>query len=637
MKLKNLLTCIVLLTAGGVCNAQSLYPVNQIPEGLTDQADVVMREDRVTFSILAQDKATLSVYKAITILNDNGKNYAVEVLGYDKLSKITSFKGASYDPTGKLIRKLKPSEIYDQSAFDGFSLYSDNRLKAAQLGHGSYPYTVVFEYEIEYKYLFMIPSFRIIPAQKVAVEKSQFQIIYPPALKPKYKVCNLDARPEEFTQPDGKQMLTWRFENLKPMRLEPYGPPVQDVMPYIMVAPVQFEFEGYKGSTDSWDEFGKWIISLNKGRNQLPEETKTKVKEITANLSTDEEKIKAVYEYLQNRTRYVSIQLGIGGFQPFEASVVDKTGYGDCKALSNYMVAMLDVIGIKAHYTLIRAGNGAPPLQPDFPSSQFNHAVVCVPMQADTLWLECTSQTNPFGYAGTFTGDRKALAITDNGARLVNTPVYTADDNVQSRTATVIVDPTGNATAKIKTTYRGLQSENNGLNFITGQSDKEKKWIQNQTAIPSFSINSFSVSEKKERIPSVIVAMDLALDRYAAVSGKRIFLTPNLMNRSAFVPERNEKRKTVIVRKMAYTDLDTVRYQMPEGLYPEFLPEPVHFKSRFGEYMATVTIDAGDVVYIRKLKIEKGEYPAETYNELVEFYKNINKADNTKIVFLSKT
>lgn len=624
-----------LFTQVGV--TQSLYPVSQIPAELTEHADVVFRHDKMTFTIHAQDRATLSVFKAITILNDNGKDYAIEVLGYDKLSKVTSFKGASYDATGKLIRRLKPTEIYDQSAFDGFSLYSDNRLKAAQLSHGSYPYTVEFEYEIEYKYLFMIPSFAIIPAQKVAVENSQFQVIAPSALQPKYKVCNIDAQPETSVNKEGKQVLSWRFQNLKPIRFEPYGPTIQDVIPYIMVAPVHFEFDGYKGSTDSWEEFGKWIISLNKGRGQLPEEAKTKVKELTANLKTDEEKIKAVYEYMQNRTRYVSIQLGIGGFQPFEASVVEKTGYGDCKALSNYMVSMLDVIGIKAHYTLIRAGRDAPPMQLDFPSSQFNHAVVCVPMQADTIWLECTSQTNPFGYAGTFTGDRKALAITDNGAKLVNTPVYLAEDNVQSRKATVYVDQAGNATAKIRTTYSGLQSENDGLNFVIGQSDKEKKWIQNHTSIPSFDINTFAVSEQKAKIPSVIVNLDLTLNRYASVSGKRLFLTPNLMNRSGFVPEKNENRKTKVVRKRAYTDIDTIRYHMPEGLYPEFLPEPVHIKSRFGEYKASVTIDAGDIVYIRKIRIEKGEHPAETYSELVEFYKNINKVDNTKIVFLNKT
>ncbi len=84
---------------------------------------------------------------------------------------------------------------------------------------------------------------------------------------------------------------------------------------------------------DSWTNFGAWIISLNKGRSVLPEETKKKLHSLTDGLKTTEEKVKVVYEYMQNRTRYVSIQLGIGGFQPFEASVVDQTGYGDCSGI----------------------------------------------------------------------------------------------------------------------------------------------------------------------------------------------------------------------------------------------------------------------------------------------------------------
>jgi hypothetical protein len=614
------------------------YPVSEIPGDLKEGVNAVVREDHTSFTIISKSKASLTAHYVVTIFSDAGKDFASQTLGYDKLSKITAFKGTVYDAQGKVTKKLKGSEIYDQSAYDGFSLYSDNRLKHADLSLGSYPYTVEFDYEIEYKYLFIIPGSTAIPRERVAVQNFSYALNYPSGLKPRYKSFNISESPKIEKLTNGTESVKWTLRNIKPITLEPYGPLMQDLAPQIIAAPSLFEYEGYSGQMNSWDELGQWITSLNRGRNELPTGTKEEIATLTQDIVTTEEKVKVLYEYLQNKTRYVSIQLGIGGFQPFEADVVDQTGYGDCKALSNYMVSLLDAAGIKSYYTLVRAGEDASKLRRDFPSSQFNHVIVNVPNGADTLWLECTSQTNPFGYMGTFTGNRQALAITEGGARIVNTPMYTADHNVQSRSVNVIVQENGDARANVTTTYSGLQYENNNLNFIlSDQKDKQEKWVQRNTGIPAFDINSFSIRNNKQKIPSAVVNLDLSLRRYASVSGKRLFLTPNLMNRRSYVPEKIENRKTDVIQTMAYTDFDTIHYQVPDGLYPEFLPEPTRLESRFGEYETSIRMDETGILYFRKIKMLSGEFPPESYNELVEFYKNVSKADNVKIVFLNKT
>jgi hypothetical protein len=239
---------------------------------------------------------------------------------------------------------------------------------------------------------------------------------------------------------------------------------------------------------------------------------------------------------------------------------------------------------------------------------------------------------------GSFTGERKALIITDDGAKVVNTIHYTAAQNIQSRSADVFLDIAGNAKAKIKTSYQGLQYENANLHFvIADQHDDQKKWLQKNIDIPSFDINSFAMTNKKDKVPVAVVNLDLTLNRLANVSGKRIFLTPNLMNRSSYIPEKVESRKTKVVRRTAYTDLDTIRYHLPEGIYPEFLPQPVSLKTRFGEYDTNFKIDEGNLLYIRRVKMNKGEFPVDSYNELIEFFKSISKSDNTKIVFMNKT
>ncbi|SKC74706.1 DUF3857 domain-containing transglutaminase family protein [Ohtaekwangia koreensis] len=632
-KMSWLLLCTLIYTSV-LAKEDPKYPVSAIPEDMKTGMYAVIRERELKFEINSVSNAVMHYRIVMTILNSNAKQYAKEVVGYDKFNIVKAFRGTVYDASGSVIKKLKQNEIYDQSAFDGSSLYSDNRLKRADLSQGTYPYTVEFEYEIEQKTLFSVPDFELYQDDEITIQNSKYILIYPAALKPRYKLFKI-PEPKKATI-ESKEVLEWSFENIKPQKFEKLSP--DRVIPNIMAAPYAFEFDKYAGNMDSWENFGKWITLLNKDRNVLPEPTKKQIHELTKNAKSEQEKVRILYEYLQSKTRYVGIQLGIGGFQPFEAAVVDKTGYGDCKALSNYMVSMLNEVGVKANYILIRAGENAPTMDITFPSSQFNHAIVAVPNAKDTLWLECTSQTAPFGYMGNFTGDRYALMITEGGGKLVKTPTYTADQNIQSRTADVFVELTGDAKAKVTTTYRGLKYEDDDLNFVLNQQyDDQKKWIQENTNIPAFDLASFSMVNKKNIIPSAVVSADLSLRRFATVSGKRIFLTPNLMNRSTYIPEKLESRKTNIVLRTPYTDFDTIRYHLPEGIYPEFLPEPAKIKSRFGEYETTFTVDAGSLLYIRKIRMNKGEYPAESYKELTDFYKNINKADNMKMVFMSKT
>lgn len=636
MKPCKFVAAILALCLSQYVNAAEIkYPVSEIKEDLKTGMYAVIREKEEKFMIESTSSSTYIVRCVITILKPEAKRLAIVVAWYDKSVKIDYLRASVYDASGNLIKKLRANEIEDGSNISDNSLFEDDRYKAADLTQASYPYTVEYEYAQHFSYLMFIPGFSLIDDDEVAIQKSSYELIYPKTLKPRYRL-NQIKDPVVSVQPDKRECLTWTFQDIKPDKFEKFSSGNQ--IPYIRVAPVEFAFKEYSGNMSTWESYGKWLSQLNKDRDVLPESSKNKVRELTKDLKTTEEKVKAIYEYVQGKTRYVSIQLGIGGWQPFPAETVDKTGYGDCKALSNYTVALLKEAGIKSYYATIKAGENESEILADFPSSQFNHIIVGVPNGRDTLWLECTSQVNPFGYLGTFTGDRKALMVTENGGKLVNTIKYTADQNTQTRTATVTVLPTGDATARVNTVYKGLQYETNNLNFLLNrQYDDQKEWILNNTKIPSFDINSFSMKDTKDKIPTANVNIDLSLKRFVTISGKRLFLTPNLMSRSASIPEKNDQRKTDVVTKKSFTSIDSIVYNLPEGVYPEFTPAPIALKSRFGEYEATFILDAGKLLYIRKLKMKKGTYPKESYNELVDFYRNLNKADNTKIVFLNKT
>ncbi len=631
-----LILVTLLLTSNRVVAGDPKYSAATISEDLKKGMYAVVRDYDSKFYINSRNSSSHHVKKIITILNGKAKSYATLSLHYDKQTKIENLKATVYDAQGNVVRKLKASDIIDQSAISNFSLYEDSRLKHFDLAQSSYPYTIEYEYIITMRYLYALPSFYLYTDDEISTEQSSYSIYFPKELKPRYKLFNIEEPKTGLL--DKHEFLSWSFKNVKPEKFERQSPTTARIIPHILAAPTDFEYGGYAGKMDTWENLGKWQIALNEGRGVLPEPTKQKVKEITAGKNTRDEKIKALYEYLQNKTRYVSIQLGIGGLQPFDAKTVDQLGYGDCKALSNYMVALLKEIDVKAYYTKVYGGDDDRTVPADFTMPCFNHIIVAVPNETDTTWLECTSQTKPYGFLGSFTSDRYALMITDEGGALVKTPRYTVDQNLQTRNANVVIDRNGDAMANVTTTYTGLQYENGGLyHYINLGVDEQRKWLQKNTSIPSFDLGSFSITNQKEKIPSAIVAANYTLKRFASVSGKRIFITPNMMNRTTFVPDKLDSRKTPIVINMSYTDLDTITYQLPEGIYPEYILEPMVIKSKFGEYEASFKVEQEKLIYIRKMTMQKGEFPAELYPEFVEFYKSVNKADNAKLVFLSKT
>ena len=230
-----------------------------------------------------------------------------------------------------------------------------------------------------------------------------------------------------------KSPISGKSEILPVIPEEPFAVSQEYYDPLMLVGPTDFEMEGYKGNLSTWQEYGKFYYSLYKGRDVLPDDLKKQVHILTDNLKDPYKKIAVLYDYLQKNTHYVLIMFGIGGLQPYDAGYVAKNKYGDCKALSNFMVALLKEAGIRGYPVTIWGGEEVREFVPDFPSHQANHIICAVPVQNDTVWLECTSQSLPPGYLSAFTANRYGLLVNENGGTLVHTPAYLLKDNTSIR------------------------------------------------------------------------------------------------------------------------------------------------------------------------------------------------------------
>lgn len=634
--MRMLFTLIAIISINMIAHAgESPYATKLIPEHLLKNANMVKRTEDIQLEIINTGEMVMHYKYALTVLNENGDRYATLTEWYDKLHQVRSIEGNLYDANGQLLKKVKNKDVMDLSGVDNSNLMDDSRVKVHSFYYKTYPYTVEYEVTSKFNHTFNFPRWIPQEYQQLSVENSSFTVITPADYKIRYQSINFKGEPVVVTEKN-KKKTTWKVTGMPAIKSPLAAPRWDEMTTAIYVAPTDFEVEGFKGNMNSWQEFGKFIYALKKDRDLLPEEMKQKVQQITAGLSSNKEKVKALYQFMQQSTRYISIQLGIGGWQPFDASFVAKKGYGDCKALSNYMYSLLKAAGIPSYYTLINAGDDSDDkyLMEAFPSNQFNHAILCVPLQKDTMWLECTDQLKAAGYMGGFTGNRKALLIDENGGTLVATPRYGIKENTQVRTIKGLIDAEGNFTTKINTSFKALQQDDRYHMLAYLSKDKIKKVLNEELDLSTYDIVDFKYQEKKDELPQVDEHLNLFVSKFATISGKRLFISPNLLNKSSTRLSTDEERTYDFVFDYEYKDIDSIEIEVPQGYILEAAPQPVALKTKYGTYSSTIRLDGNKLYYIRTREQFAGRYPAKDAAELAKYYDAIYKADRSKVVLV---
>ncbi len=634
---KNTLSILVflqLITSAAIAG-ELKYGISGIPDSLKKNANSVVRVSETTFQVYDNFKAQTTVLYAVTILNAKALDEAEMRVYYDNNSSVNYFKFRIYNTLGEdITRSFKTLEVTDESATSGGQLYTDDRCKVVNPTFAQYPVTIEYSYEVKSQIITYYPRWVPMAYTNMSLQKASFTLIVPKTQSPRIK--GVYHIPEAKTTSDEQNnRYSWEISNIAAIETEPYSPPYYEQIPYLLLAPDRVKYDEYYNSFNSWSDFGKFQSYLNQGRDQLPPETVMKVTDLIKECPDNRSKVKKVYKYMQDRTRYVGVQIGIGGSQPIPADYVDKKGYGDCKGLVNYTKALLTTVGIKSFYTLVSAGTHSAPLITDFPCEQFNHIILCVPDDRDTIWLECTSQRKAFGYLGTFTDNRDALVVNENGGALVKTIAYSANENISSRKVSVIIDNEGDASVKTFTENKAIQSEEIEGEIYESPEDQRKEYLK-QVGYSDCIINSLKYTLKGDFIPAGTVEADLFVPAYASKSGNRYFVPIVMPDRGVSVPQNSTPRVNPVVVSRAFTDCDTVVITIPAGFNTEFIPGKQLIDSKFGKYTLAAELIGNQLHCYRSLVVFADRYKAAEYTDFVAFLKKTAKYDQTKVVLTQK-
>ncbi|PST83219.1 hypothetical protein C7T94_11525 [Pedobacter yulinensis] len=628
MKIR-ILTLLLSVTA---LHAAAQYAVDQIPAALKTRANAVIRDMETTVDMRAPNDVGTRVRKVLTVLNKNGREHARLVLMYSKNSSIKYVRGQILNEFGIPKAKFNLSDFEDESAVDGGTLFSDSRLKHFLPNEDVYPYTVIYEYEERERQNLVLPQWLPNPGFDISVEKSQFTFLARAEDTFRINALNFAGKPVEELN-DKQKKLTWSAAGLPAVRAEAYGPHPESFRPSVRIAADKFYYHGFTGKYSNWEELGGWLYeNFLKSRRKLSPYTEGLVADMVKDLPDEKAKARKLYQYMQQKMRYISVQIGVGGFQPIPAAEVDQMAYGDCKGLVNYMQALLDVAGIESYYCVVSAGNYKKSLIPNFPGvEQGNHVILCLPLKGDTTWLECTSQKAPFGFLGDFTDDRTVLACTPGGGKLLRTPKLTAAQNTQLRTANFKVAENGTMTGSVETAFAGSQYDAHLT--IANMQDKERlEKLKEQYDVDNIELNDIRFSTKEGTGPVFVENFNCTLPLYATGSTDNIYLPVNPFNRQNSIPDLRTRTMPLYLNR-GYTDVDSIVYHIPAAWQMKVKPADQTIETKFGTYKVTIVQSGSQLIFKRTMQMNEGNFLASDYESFSQFISKIAELDRSRAIF----
>ena len=594
------------------------------------QTNVVVLDDNTQVQVHDKLSVTCKMHRKLKVMNEDGADAVDFVCQCSNDERITSFTGVITDQTGRVLRKIKKGDLLTSEY--SHEMATDDYMTYFKYTPPVYPITVTYDWSVQVSNGFeSFPTFAPQTDYNVEVNHASYKLTAPASDICRFQCINTNCKVNKSSV-DGNTVIDVSLDSLKPILKESYSKPISQLIPRILFAPVDFQYKGTSGSMASWRDLGMWFNGLLAGRDVLDNDAKTRIHQLTDTCKDVKSKIVLLYQLLEKSTRYVSIQLGIGGMQPMAASEVCNTGFGDCKGLSNYMRAMLKEVGIPSNYAIISTHENRQ--FPNFPSlALFNHAILQVPLKGDTIWIECTSPDLAIGYVHSDIAGHDALVMTDDGGKLCRLPEYADSANVQNSVIDMNLSADGQTTINMSQ-YSYLRQYEDKLHLVSDDDKERKDYINDVMKVPSADISKIDVTVHKQSysVPAIQIETGLSSRGYVNITGSRLFVPLNPTHKGFYAVESTGIRKYDIYRSYGYLDEEKITIHIPEGFIIEARPRDSTYQSPFGTLSFSVTCKGKDINVHYKLLMKKGSFSVDKYSQLHDFMKSASSLYSQKIV-----
>lgn len=575
-------------------------------------------------------------------LNDNFRHYAEESIGYSSFLDLQEVSAYTHVSNGDKVKKIKVDQFFDEKDESAMVFHDDSRIKSffyPGLDKGAKTtlnYTQVLN-EPQLFGSFFFSSY-------LPVESAKYTIQTPADMEISYKLFGKQSEKVKYTVVTKGNIKThsWEAKELDELNFESNSVDVKYYATHVIVYINTYKFKNQEHHIiRNVDDLHSYYREFVKGVNdQTDPELKQLADSLTVGLTSNDEKVKAIFYWVQDNIKYIAFEDGYGGFIPRKADLVCDRRFGDCKDMASILYAMINSIGIPAYYTWI-GSREIPYKYSEVPTpSADNHMICTYISNGEYIFLDATGQRLPYGMPTAFIQGKEALiSLSESEYKIVEIPVisYTECQTIDTVYATInntSVEGTG------EVYYKGYIS-NFLSDYIRNMSDTE---------LEMFSAESFMKGNNKckaaydeirgedDRDSPLEIDYHFSVPDYVRVNGDELYLNPFL--KKYFSDGKINVETNKVDKESLYEEMNrnVIIYEFPEGYKLDFIPENYHISNDYFTSEVTYKVNEEDETIEVQTYFETKTLilPVDMFNEWNTMIKQLNKAYSELIIFKKK-
>jgi len=587
-------------------------------------APAVVLFDEYLITVDEQNHAVERERIAMRILKPQGRGYSHCSIGYDTDEKLNYFRSWTITPDGRQLQAMD-MDFIDRGAYDDAVLQFTERIRSVNPPASDPGSVVVCETEQHLRPYMDEEEWSI--QSSIPVVSEALEIALPPGGHYADSWAHYPAlKPTET----GSNHLRWELKDMPALDLENiHDSPVWGALAARMS--VKWGDAAVKGVDDQWRAIGLWQEQLEEHRADPTPEITAKALELTAGAPDLYTKLSRITDFIQKNVRYFIVVRGIGGWQAHYAGDIYRNRYGDCKDKTTLLIAMLQAVGVRAHYLHVDSRRGI--IDPEAPSLNGNHMITAIELPEGEndprlmarakaangktmLIFDPTDEVTPVGLIRAAL--QGAYGNISNGpdSQVLQMPVLTPQSAGLTRTGAFTLTEDGAISGDINEVFTGDDATSERW-FIKDNDSKELHDRLEQglsSDLPGLAFKGFEFRQTADLDKPLDLDLHLSARNYAHSAGTLLLLRPRIMGSHArSVPDVMEGKPRMYSIELGHPGRwhDSYDITLPPGYVVDEAPDPIDVDVDFASYHSSVTAKANQLHYEREYVVRQVEISAD--------------------------